>query len=95
MVIQLTWSTLMHSNNCRVCGLAIDEPPWGIDDQTPTFNYCDCCATQFGYQDCTLKAIKNQRERWLISGKVWSNEKVKPKDWSFDKQKRQIPKKYQ
>jgi hypothetical protein len=85
----------MLSNNCRVCGLTQAEAPWGMDGQTPSFDYCDCCGTQFGYQDCLLQGIKAQRERWINNGRNWSNEATKPKEWSFDKQKHQIPRKYQ
>ena len=34
---------------CRVCGKVQDDPTWGEDGKTPTFDICDCCGVQFGY----------------------------------------------
>jgi hypothetical protein len=53
---------------CRVCGLIQDDPPWGNDNNTPSFNICSCCGVEFGYEDATLNAIKNYRTTWLANG---------------------------
>lgn len=84
----------MHKNNCRVCGFGLSYPPWGEDDNSPTWEICACCGTEFGYEDCTMAGIKAQRERWLSGGQIWFDETAKPKEWSFDKQKSHIPTNY-
>jgi hypothetical protein len=79
---------------CRVCGKAQSEPIWGDDGQCPTHAICDCCGTEFGYEDCNLKAIKTARDRWLTSGAKWFNPKKQPADWSLEEQLKQIPAQY-
>lgn len=76
---------------CRVCGLQQDEPSWGEDGNTPSFNICDCCGTEFGYEDATIVAIKRTREKWLSKGAKWSEPKAKPKDWVLEVQLKHIP----
>jgi hypothetical protein len=56
---------------CRVCGKIQDDPPWGEDGKCPNYDICDCCGVEFGYGDCTLKAIRASRERWLANGGEW------------------------
>lgn len=89
----------MHRNNnesyiCRVCGLKQNEPQWGIDGQTPTYNICDCCGVEFGYEDSTLIGIKNYRKKWLDSGAKWNYKKYKPDSWFLNEQLDNIPKQY-
>lgn len=88
----------MHRNNeiytCRVCGLKQDEAQWGIDEQTPTYNICDCCGVEFGYEDCTLIGVKNYRKKWLDGGTKWYRQKYKPDNWSLSDQLSNIPEKY-
>lgn len=84
----------MPKNNCRVCGFELVMPPWGPDDQTPTWEICDCCGTEFGYEDCTIASTKKRRFEWLASGAKWFDEKLKPTDWSVDAQFDGIPIKY-
>ncbi len=50
---------------CHVCGLVQDEPPWGGDGRTPTFDICDCCGVEFGYEDSTLESVRRYRKAWL------------------------------
>ena len=44
----------MHKNNefyvCRVCGAEQPEAPWGDDGETPTYDICNCCGVEFGYE---------------------------------------------
>jgi hypothetical protein len=84
----------MHNNNCRVCGFDYGSPPWGDDGQTPLWEYCPCCGTEFGYQDSTYAGVKRKRKEWIDGGKKWLIESEKPHDWSFDKQIKNIPENY-
>ncbi|WP_407906848.1 hypothetical protein [Escherichia coli] len=43
---------------CRVCGAEQPEAPWGDDGETPTYDICNCCGVEFGYEDSTVQSIK-------------------------------------
>ena len=87
----------MHNNYleylCRVCGWQQEEPPWGEDGKTPTFNICDCCGVEFGYEDAIPESIAKFRSKWLNNGTHWFNERKKPKDWDLLVQIARIDKK--
>lgn len=69
---------------CRVCGNVQLDPPWGEDNNSPSFDICDCCGVEFGYGDCTLKAIHASRKRWLENGANWKYPQNKPVEWSLE-----------
>ncbi|WP_243464972.1 hypothetical protein [Photorhabdus temperata] len=98
MDIKQIWIILMRKNNrlyiCRVCGAEQLDPPWGEDGNSPTFEICDCCGVEFGYEDATLAALKNYRSKWLDKGAKWNFEKSKPENWSLEDQISNIPKEY-
>jgi len=98
MGIKQTWITLMHSNNdlyiCRVCGAEQLDPPWGDDGKNASFDICDCCGVEFGYEDATLEGLKRYRNKWLSNGAKWNNSKRRPEDWSLDEQLKNIPQEY-
>jgi hypothetical protein len=77
-------------NVCRVCGLQ-QELPWGENGKDPSWDICDCCGVEFGYEDCQLTVIRNYRETWIQSGAKWRNEKFKSDNWSLEKQLKNIP----
>jgi hypothetical protein len=91
MDFQPIWTISMLKNNCRVCGLQLIEPPWGDDDQTPSWDICSCCGTEFGYEDCTVSSVKKRREEWLALGAKWADKKMKPTNWTFEIQAAGIP----
>jgi hypothetical protein len=51
--------------HCRVCGRGQASPPWGDDGATPSFEICDRCGTEFGYEDATPLGVARKREEWL------------------------------
>ncbi|GDJ42217.1 hypothetical protein BvCmsKSNP075_02093 [Escherichia coli] len=79
---------------CRVCGAEHPEAPWGDDGETPTYDICNCCGVEFGYEDSTVQSIKKYRAKWLDSGAKWMNKKSEPQNWSVDEQLAHIPLKY-
>ncbi|ENV4266133.1 TPA: hypothetical protein ACYZY7_004714 [Escherichia coli] len=79
---------------CRVCGAEQPEAPWGDDGETPTYDICNCCGVEFGYEDSTVQSIKKYRAKWLDSGAKWMNKKSEPQNWSVDEQLAHIPLKY-
>lgn len=83
-----------HNFFCRVCGFDQGFAPWGEDNKSPTFDICDCCGVQFGYEDCDLKYVKLFRKNWIEKGAAWSFPKVKPSNWSLEEQMKQIPEEF-
>lgn len=88
----------MHKNNefyiCRVCGAELLDASWGDDGESPTFDICDCCGVEFGYEDSTLHGIKKYRAKWLGGGAKWNHKKSEPEKWSVEEQLSHIPEKY-
>ena len=88
----------MHNKHqspyCRVCGLDQGEFPWGKDGTDPSFAICDCCGVEFGYQDCSIECVRKFRNTWLSEGNPWFNPKKKPKNWSLEKQLKNIPQEF-
>ena len=76
---------------CRICGFLQLFPPWGDDGKTPLFEICDCCGVEFGYEDATIQAIKQYRDRWLSDDAIFWSPKDKPKIWLLEEQLKQIP----
>lgn len=76
---------------CRVCGLVQDEPPWGEDGTVASFNICECCGTEFGYDDATPHAVVQTRARWLAAGAKWFQPKLRPASWDIKRQLADIP----
>lgn len=75
-----------HKQLCRVCGLFQEDPPWGADGKTATFNICDCCGVEFGYGDATSETINRFRQQWINNGAKWSDPKAKPTGWNLSTQ---------
>jgi len=88
----------MHKNEnlqiCRICGLKQPDLPWGVDENTPTFDYCYCCGVEFGYQDSNIDAIRKYRTKWIREGAVWNEPEQRPSNWSLEEQLKDIPEKY-
>ncbi|GHX40890.1 hypothetical protein VCSRO205_2236 [Vibrio cholerae] len=78
-------------HHCRVCGLFHEDPPWGEDDKTPTYEICSCCGVEFGYGDTTLENVRALRGGWLSSGCEWLEPSDKPKNWDAEEQIKTIP----
>lgn len=88
----------MHNKNslyfCRVCGLEQEDAPWGANAKTPSYNICDCCGVEFGYEDSRLESIRIYRSAWIQKGMDWFLKKNKPNDWCFEKNIKNIPEEY-
>ena len=83
---------------CRVCGLDQGEEGVRVKSGQATFNICDCCGVEFGYEDAIEAGynISSYRLQWLYNNNArWFNIKIKPQNWSLCKQLKNIPKKYQ
>jgi hypothetical protein len=97
MDIQLIKIISMINKNkyfCRICGLYHEDPPWGNDNISPSFDFCDCCGCEFGYEDIQLKSICSYRDKWIKEGAKWFEPKYKPSNWNLNEQLKQIPSLY-
>ena len=82
----------MSENYCHCCGLPIgDFLPWGEDGKTPLWDICECCGTEYGYEDSSESALIRYRKNWLSSGAKWFSPKLKPKDWELEEQLKNLP----
>jgi hypothetical protein len=78
---------------CPVCGYSGLEKPshnrWGDGSQ----DICDCCGTEFGYEDAVRDKLKDYpkrweglRNKWINNSAKWFNPKMKPKNWKLQNQ---------
>lgn len=72
---------------CPICGW--DEMNLSPDD----FNICDCCGTEFGFDDFE-REDKDLTNIWIKSGMKWWNDAVlPPKNWKPKEQLKNIKRK--
>lgn len=67
-----------NNYECRICGYRSENPPWGEDGITPSYELCDCCGAQFGKDDVSSEIINEYRQQWVSKGSKWFNKKAKP-----------------
>ena len=76
---------------CPICGYdKLEEAPF---DETgePSFDICSCCGCEYGYDVVNDKVeIEKYRENWIKHGAKWFYEGDKPKNWSLEKQLKNI-----
>lgn len=84
----------MKEHHCKICGLYLENMPWGEDGISPTSEICPCCGVEFGYEDYTIESIIEYRKQWIGNGCNWFNSKEIPQNWDLDKQMQDIPDKY-
>jgi len=68
-----------------------EDFPWGEDGDSPTFNICDCCGVEFGYEDSTLDGVKRFRKLWRERGAPWFRPQARPPGWDLEQQLLQVP----
>lgn len=74
---------------CTTCGYdQLEEPP--RENGGPSFEICECCGVEFGYQDCTPESNNNFRCLWKKSDYQWHVPERKPKNWDINKQLKNI-----
>lgn len=76
----------MSTHYCRVCGLYIDNKPWGDDGYTPSFEICPCCGAEFGYDDYNVQLLKEYRRKWIDGGYKWTLPEEKSLNWNVKEQ---------
>ena len=61
----------MGRDICPVCGFSYLEEQPRDENGRPSFDICDCCGIEFGYEDCTEENIIKYRNEWIESGGEW------------------------
>lgn len=80
---------------CVVCGYDKLETAQYNDNGIPTFNICQCCGFQSGYDDLDQgNSFEEYREKWINNGAKWFRPKEKPSNWDFKGQLKNIPIEY-
>jgi len=71
---------------CPVCGYPeIEEIPY-LDENTPSYEICPSCGTEYGYDDL-VKTHTQLRDEWIINGlSWWAKSESPPSDWNPIKQ---------
>jgi len=67
---------------CPLCGYGPWKDPYiNSDEMRLSYEICDCCGTEFGYDD-TISYF----EEWKSRGTPWFTPKMKPKLWKLEDQ---------
>jgi hypothetical protein len=74
------------SHYCKVCGLYHEAPPWGENGNTPSFELCECCGAEFGFDDYSTEGIAEYRRQWLNDGAKWLIPRWRLANWNLDEQ---------
>lgn len=63
-------------NICPVCGYdKLTEAPYD-EDGMPSYEICDCCGFEFGFDDLSEgETYSSYREKWICNGAVWFSKK--------------------
>lgn len=81
----------MEKYICPVCGYSeLDEPPYDLETNAPSFNICPCCGCEYGYDDATPQAKTNYRKKWIAQGANWFKPDRKPVSWDLELQLKRI-----
>lgn len=72
---------------CPVCGYdKLDEKPYNIAGE-PSFEICPCCGFEYGYDDMNSGfTFESYKDKWVCNGAKWVDKKQQPKEWSLEKQ---------
>lgn len=80
----------MKEYYCRICGFNHGSLIWGDDNETPSYEICECCGCEYGNDDYTLESIIRYRNKWFVNGFKWFKIKSKPNNWSIESQVKNI-----
>jgi hypothetical protein len=76
---------------CPVCGYEkMEDPPFSKEEGRSSFEFCPCCAFQFGVTDRDKGYTYEQwRDKWVKEGMLWNEGMTYrpiPADWDPVKQ---------
>lgn len=82
-------------SRCRACGFDhFPDFPWGENGKLASFDICECCGIQYGYDDDgTAESCYKVRKYWVENEQCafWSPNRQPPDNWSPSQQLRWIP----
>lgn len=75
---------------CPVCGFSgLKNEPY--EGTVPSYEICPCCGFEFGFDDYSEGWTHEQyRDKWIQSGMIWFDPKLKPTDWNSEQQLKNI-----
>ncbi len=80
-------AVLLMKYICPVCGYPYLQSPPYDSDGNPSYDICDCCGFEFGFDDANNGvSFKDYREKWIANGNKWFWPDKKPSNWSLKKQ---------
>jgi len=76
---------------CPVCGYSdLEEPPYD-NSGNPSFEICDCCGFEFGFDDANNSiSFDDYRKKWISEGAKWFSLDKKPRNWVLSEQLKNI-----
>jgi hypothetical protein len=76
---------------CPVCGFeGLTEPPFDMNND-PSFEVCSCCGFEFGFDgENNPERFMEYRKHWISEGTPWFNAKLKPNDWDYKEQLKNV-----
>jgi hypothetical protein len=77
-------------SGCAWCVEGVDNPPWGMSGEDPSYSLCPCCGVEFGYGDASLAGMRRWREQWL-QDPGWQRPLLRPAGWTVNRQIAQLP----
>ena len=78
---------------CPVCGYPeLGELPYDSDGN-PSYEVCDCCGFEFGFDDDSNGiSFQDYREKWIKEGSKWFSPDKKPAKWDLSEQLKNLEK---
>ena len=68
---------------CNICGYPNLDRPSRDETGAPSFDICQCCGGEFGYNDASQEAEVNYRRNWVLNGAHWFDPSLEPMGWSL------------
>ena len=73
-------------SHCPVCGYGPFEEPFASAEQIRhSYDICDCCGCEYGYDD-----NEQHFNKWVTEGCRWFKPSNRPVNWSLDQQLQNI-----
>lgn len=76
---------------CPICGYPeLKEPPYDSYGG-PSYEICPCCGFEFGFDDGSGGiSYDDYRKKWIETGARWFTKNLKPKNWKYEEQLKNI-----
>ncbi|WP_132313659.1 hypothetical protein [Paenibacillus sp. BK033] len=78
---------------CPICGYEeLTQAPYDTDGNE-SFEICDCCGFEFGFDDVhDGHTFETYRNKWISAGATWFYKQSEPEIWDLNQQLKNIEK---